>query len=113
MCAIYFFSGSGVDWVPSYVSVAYHNITWREERSGYVVRYDPAVTLTCDFTLKSDENLWYDVIWFIDGKEVVNQTLDSSSNYTAVLTAHDFLKANSKIGTNVIYIYSLYIKSFV
>ncbi|XP_048750156.2 uncharacterized protein LOC125662024 [Ostrea edulis] len=90
-----------VDWVPPDVSVNYHNITWREEDVGFVVRYDPAVTLVCNFSVKSDEDLLYDVTWFIDGLEVFNQTVDSSSNYTAVITAHDFLTARKKMGSNV------------
>ncbi|XP_056003375.1 uncharacterized protein LOC125657435 isoform X3 [Ostrea edulis] len=90
-----------VDWAPWYASVAYHNITWRKEESGYLIRYDPAVTLVCNFSLNSDEDLLYDVTWFIDGLESVNQTVDLSSNYTAVITAHDFLRAQKKIGSNV------------
>lgn len=66
-----------------------------------MIRFDPAVTFMCNFSFKSDDDLLYDVTWFIDGLEVVNQTVDSSSNYTAVITAHDFLRAQRKIGSNV------------
>ncbi|XP_062579358.1 von Willebrand factor D and EGF domain-containing protein-like [Saccostrea cucullata] len=76
-------------------------MTWKKEEFNNIIRYDPAVTLLCNFSLKSDEELLYDVIWFIDGQEVVNQTVDKSSNYTAVITAHDMLKTEKKIGSDV------------
>ncbi|XP_062577678.1 tyrosine-protein kinase receptor Tie-1-like, partial [Saccostrea cucullata] len=90
-----------VDWAPSDVSVSYHNMTWRRENINNIIRFDPAVTFLCNFSLKSDEELLYDVIWFIDGQEVVIQTVDKSSNYKAVITAHDMLKAEKKIGSDV------------
>ncbi|XP_061170736.1 uncharacterized protein LOC133180186 [Saccostrea echinata] len=76
-------------------------MTWQKHVSSNIIRYDPAVTFLCNFSLKSDEDLLYDIIWFIDGREVVNQTVDKSSNYTAMITAHDILKAEKKIGIEV------------
>ncbi|XP_062570182.1 uncharacterized protein LOC134232241 [Saccostrea cucullata] len=90
-----------VDWAPYDVSVVYHNLTWRREETNNIVRYDPAVNLMCSFTTKPDENLFYDVSWFIDGSNVFNQTVDVSSNYTAVLSAYDILEFNRKIGSDI------------
>ncbi|XP_062620579.1 uncharacterized protein LOC134282147 [Saccostrea cucullata] len=68
----------------------------------HLVKHDPAVTLLCEFNWKTDEDLYYDITWYIDEQEVLNQTVDASNNYTAVLTAYDVLGADKKIGTNVV-----------
>ncbi|XP_061190172.1 von Willebrand factor D and EGF domain-containing protein-like [Saccostrea echinata] len=90
-----------VDWAPSAVSVIYNKMTWRREEINNMVRHDPAVNLLCTFSIKTDENLFYDVSWFINGTNVLNQTVDVSSNYTAVLSAYDILEFNKKIGLDV------------
>ncbi|XP_061185215.1 uncharacterized protein LOC133193273 [Saccostrea echinata] len=76
-------------------------MTWRKEVINNLIRYDPAVTLLCNFSLKSDEELFYDVTWFIDGQEAFSQTVDFTNNYTAVIKAHDMLRAKKKIGSDV------------
>lgn len=96
--------------VPSNLEVAYHGVTWEttEFIEGVKAVYDPDINLVCRFDRLSDDNLFYDVTWYVDDTEVLkHQTVTSNSSDLALLKGTQIYakgkKANSMVTLTLCY----------
>ncbi|XP_061167273.1 uncharacterized protein LOC133176126 [Saccostrea echinata] len=98
---------SCVSEVPSSITVAYHSVSWTTEEkppeNGIKQKvHEPDINLICQFQRLADQNLFYDITWYVDNTEVLrNQTISSNASDVALLSGTQILakgkKANSMI----------------
>ncbi|XP_062607422.1 von Willebrand factor D and EGF domain-containing protein-like, partial [Saccostrea cucullata] len=97
-------SSTCVEGVPTNLSVSYHGVSWTSHPNETATdrTHIPSVNLICNFTPINEENIFYEVNWYIDNKEAIrNQTLATDKRTKALLSASEILQIKGKAGSMI------------